>query len=206
MQDPTLGFYDANAANMTSSYEAVDFTGSLAPLVRSLPDHSRVLEIGCGSGRDAAYLEAMGHFVVGTDGSVEMIRQAESIHPTLAGRLRHHELPDRLPFDTPSFAAVMSWAVLMHLQLNDLPSVFKDLARVLLPHGLLAYSVNTERAGLDHDGNDSKGRHFTCLNASDWACLHEHAGFKTLSTEETNDITGRPGIRWVTFLAVLDDQ
>ena len=37
--------------------------------------------------------------------------------------------------------------------------------------------------------------------ADAWEHLHEGAGFRTIDLEETDDIVGRPGIRWATFLA-----
>ena len=78
--------------------------------------------------------------------------------------------------------------------------VFAEIVRVARAGGLVAYSVNTERAGLDENGDDQKGRHFTSHSAAAWEQIHRHAGLWTVDSWENDDITGRPGIRWATFV------
>jgi hypothetical protein len=91
-------------------------------------------------------------------------------------------------------------AVIMHLDRPELPKVFSEVARILRGGRVFGYSVNTERAGLDDQGTDPRGRHFTCLSAREWETLHAAAGLSTVEYWETEDITGRSGIRWVTFV------
>jgi SAM-dependent methyltransferase len=129
-----------------------------------------------------------------------MLAEAERHHPELCGRTIHHRLPDPLPFEDASFDIVTSMAVIMHLDRPELPKVFSEVARILRGGGVFGYSVNTERAGLDDQGTDPRGRHFTCLSAREWETLHAAAGLSTVEYWETEDITGRSGIRWVTFV------
>jgi SAM-dependent methyltransferase len=196
----TLEFYDRKADEMSAMYERVDFSRVVDRLAAAIPPRCRVLELGCGSGRDAALLLALGFDVHAVDGSVGMRDRALALHPELNGRLTRAELPGVLPFGAASFDAAMSWAVIMHLSGDSLPAVFAEVARVVRPGGVFAYSVNTERAGLDADSADVGGRLFTCLPIAGWERLHAAAGFSTNWSQETDDITGRPGIRWATFL------
>ena len=129
-----------------------------------------------------------------------MLREAARYHPELTDHLLHHELPGRLPFGDAGFDIVTSMAVIMHMAPAELPGLFRDMGRVIRRGGIVAYSVNTHRAGLDERGTDAKGRHFTCLPADEWEQLHREAGLRTRSSWENEDITGRPGIRWVTFV------
>ena len=197
----TLGFYDSHAREATASYERVDFSALVDRFAATLGPAGRVLDLGCGSGRDAARLLAGGYDVVAADGSEAMLAQATALHPELAGRTARVILPGALPFDRDAFDGVMSWAVIMHVPEAGLADVFGELARVVRTGGVLGYSVNTERAGLDANGTDARGRYFTCLTAGVWERLHEEAGFSTIDLEETDDIVGRPGIRWATFFA-----
>jgi SAM-dependent methyltransferase len=196
----TLEYYDRHAERIAAHYEEVDFSATLEPVIAALPAGARVLELGCGSGRDAAALLARGFDVTATDGSAEILAEAARHHPELSHRLIHHALPGELPFEAGSFEAVLSMAVLMHLEAAELKSAYSAVHRVLRPGGLFAYSVNTERAGLDARGRDERGRHFTCLSPAEWERLHEAAGFQTEWKKESDDVTGRAGIRWVTFL------
>jgi SAM-dependent methyltransferase len=199
--DTTLSFYDSNARDMARRYEEVDFDAPVDRFKQHLSPGARILEIGTGSGRDAARLVSGRYDVVGIDGSAAMIAEAISRHPELRGRLLRHRLPEPLPFDDGGFDGVVSWAVLMHLRREALEAVFRDIGRVTAPEGIFAYSVNTERAGLDEEGHDGRKRRFTCLPATGWERLHRAAGFETIEMIESDDITGRPGIRWVTVYA-----
>lgn len=195
----TLEFYRRGAREIAAGYEAVDFSHYLDKTIGYLPAGARVLDLACGSGRDAAAMLRAGFDVVAADGSGPMLDQAKALHPELAGRTKLVTLPQPLPFDDQEFDAVTSWATIMHLLLSSLAFVFSEFHRVIRVGGLFAYAVNTARSGLDESGLDEKGRLFTCMGADEWEGLHVGAGFQTLSREETQDVTGRPGVRWVTF-------
>lgn len=202
--NPTLRYYESNAADVAASYEQVDFSRVVDSFTAHLPPGARLLDLGCGSGRDSARLLRSGYNVTAVDGSAAMLARALALHPELAGRTVHAVLPGVLPFEADSFDGAMSWAVIMHLREEALPDLFAELARVTTRGGLLAYSVNTARAGLDADLTDERGRHFTCLAMRSWEALHEGSGFRTMEREETEDIVGRSGIRWATFFARRD--
>lgn len=196
----TQTYYDNNAECIAANYEAVDFSAVLEPIVRELPEGASVLDLGCGSGRDAATLLRRGFDVTGTDASPAMLEQAVKHHPELAGRTVLHKLPEKLPFAAGCFDAALAMAVIMHIEETEIPRAFAAVHSVLRRGGLFAYSVNTERGGLDASDNDDRGRHFTPLPRSQWERLHREAGFETQKAWKSEDIAGRKGIRWVTFI------
>ena len=200
-RDSTLSFYEANAAEAVADYEAVDFSSVLQPVLEHLSAGARVLEIGCGSGRDAAALLARGCDVTATDASDAMLTQAAARHPELQDRLLRYAVPGPLPFASHSFDAVIAMALIMHLAFEDIGKAFGEIVRVLKPHGIFAYSVNTERVGLDERGYDDRGRYFTCLSTADWEQLHTEAGFETVSLSKERDLIERTGVSWVSFIA-----
>jgi len=200
----TLEYYDRNADTVAAAYERIEAAGFVAAFAAKLEPDARVLEVGCGTGRDAAALCRLGFDVRAVDGSRAMLREAERLHPQLRGRTHRVVLPAGLPFADGFFHAAAAWAVIMHLERGELPAVYSEIARVTAPGGRFAYSVNTERAGLDRDGYEVNGRHFTCLPATEWEALHREAGFSTVGLEQTDDLVGRPGIRWATFHTVRE--
>ena len=196
--DPTLAYYKAHAARITAGYEAVDLSATLERIVRHLPAAARILELGSGSGRDAACLLDRGFEVTALDGSEAMAVRAATLHPELAGRIRVHRLPAPLPFGDDAFDAVLSLATLMHLPVAAIPDVLAECRRVIRPGGLLALSVPTERPGLDEAGRDEDGRYFTVIGADDWAGLIRDAGLTPVEEWSSADAAGRGGIRWWT--------
>ena len=198
--ESTLRYYDDNAPDVADAYERVDFHRNVDRFSSHLEPGSTVLEVGCGSGRDASYLIRRGYGVQAIDGSIGMIREAERLHPELSGHARVVPLPAGLPYDDETFDGVMSWAVLMHLETDGFASVLREIRRVTREGGVFAYSVNTERLGIDSSCHDEHGRRFTCLSAAAWERLHVAAGFATLTADESGDIIGREGVRWVTFI------
>lgn len=197
----TLEFYDSHAHEIAPRYEEIDFSTITDRIRADISPGSHILEVGSGCGRDSAAFVSAGYRVTAVDGSRAMIREAEKRHPELRGLISHHVLPAPLPFADESFDAAMSFAVLMHLTPSDAADCLADIARVIRTHGVFAYSVNTQRDGLDTAGRDAGGRVFTALPATEWERLHQAAGFETVWRRETDDIVNRDGIRWVTYLA-----
>ena len=199
----TLDFYDSNARELTRAYDSVDLARLTDTLLTLVPPPARLLDIGCGSGRDAARALAQGYDVTVVDGSEAMLREAVALHPELAGRTRRLVLPSPLPFEPESLDAVTSWATLMHLRPFELPSVYVEIRRVLRPGGAFAYSVNTARPGLDPTGADSGGRHFTCVSPAAWeeavplqSMLNVTQGSGGLQAASARDPMRPPRTRW----------
>ena len=81
MVDP-VAWYDANAGEVAARYETLASTAVHGWLHDLLPQGpGNVLDVGAGSGRDAAWLASMGHDVVAVEPSVSMRAAASSMHP-----------------------------------------------------------------------------------------------------------------------------
>jgi SAM-dependent methyltransferase len=198
--DPTLSHYERNAGRITEYYETVDLTATLSRLAAYLPSGARVLEIGAGSGRDAAWLLAQGFDVTAVDGSQAMAERAGRLHPELSGRIRVVRLPAALPFGDDVFDGVISFATIMHLPADAIGRVLAECRRVLRPDGTLAVSVPTARADLDAHGFDVRGRRFTVYDEAAWNEQLASAGFRVREAWSSADAAGRAGIRWYTAI------
>jgi demethylmenaquinone methyltransferase/2-methoxy-6-polyprenyl-1,4-benzoquinol methylase len=91
---------------------------------------SRVLDLGCGTGRLGALL-ASRHQVIGMDLSASMLAQARRRFTDSLSLVQASAF--RLPFPDGSFGGVASAFVLRNL--NDLTAAFTEIARVLVPGG-----------------------------------------------------------------------
>ncbi|MFA6223836.1 MAG: methyltransferase domain-containing protein [Desulfomonilaceae bacterium] len=85
--------------------------------VRFLSEKARILKIGCGYGRDAAFLVAKGYDVTAIEASPKMIDVAQRLHPELAGRIIPASVPlrdsDRLL--SRQFRAVVCIGTIIHV-------------------------------------------------------------------------------------------
>lgn len=86
LDSKTLGYYDDNAERLARAYDGADVSQLHALLRREHPVPGRVLEIGCGSGRDSLLMASLGCSVVATDGSESALTASYS--PSISLRRR----------------------------------------------------------------------------------------------------------------------
>ncbi|OHD72236.1 MAG: hypothetical protein A2177_09420 [Spirochaetes bacterium RBG_13_68_11] len=171
-------------------------------LLRYLPPKgASVLELGCGSGRGAAFLLASGYEVTGVDASAGMVAEAARLHPELAGRVSRAAVP--FPADLPllrhSFDAVVAIGMFMHIPDAGLPDTVLQIGRLLRPGGVLFIDGSVGRTGLQNE-RDGTGRLFRERPPCELQLLLEKHGFNLTACRESPDTLGRPALRWVSLV------
>jgi SAM-dependent methyltransferase len=101
-----------------------------------------ILELGCGTGNDAARLAGEGYAVTAIDVSGEAVAQARAKFGSLA-RFIVADMTQRLPFPDGSFDAVMSNVALHMFPDGVTRAVFAQVARLVRPGGLFVFHVNS---------------------------------------------------------------
>ena len=97
---------------------------------------AKILEVGCGPGRDALMLREAGYQVVGLDPTWAMLQFAKQAEVALvAGDARS------LPIASSSVQGVWAQASLLHLPHLDFSLALSEIARVLQPHGVCYLSL-----------------------------------------------------------------
>jgi 2-polyprenyl-3-methyl-5-hydroxy-6-metoxy-1,4-benzoquinol methylase len=130
MDRQTVDFYNANAVETAQRYaEAASTVAQFFPI--AFPPHARVLDIGCGSGRDMNALIQAGYAAMGIDASESMIREAESRFPGLTGKMRVDHLPGLRAVEDESFDGALCSAVLMHVPQELLFDTVFNIRRIL---------------------------------------------------------------------------
>ena len=93
MDDLTAAFYESHAAAVAQRYDAVESSVECRfPL--AFIEGTRVLDLGCGSGRDTARLIAKGYDAFGVEPSGGLRAASIANHPELAGKIIDGMLPD----------------------------------------------------------------------------------------------------------------
>lgn len=100
-----------------------------------------VLELGCGTGNDAARLARAGYLVTAIDLSIDAIEQARAKFGS-AITFVVADMARPLPFPSGSFDAVMANVALHMFPDSVTRSVFAEIARVVHPEGLFLFHVN----------------------------------------------------------------
>ena len=101
-----------------------------------------ILELGCGTGNDAARLAAEGYSVTAIDVSGVAIGQAQARFGSLA-RFLVADMTRRLPFPDGSFDTVMS-NVAMHMFPDEVTrAVFAQVGRLVRAGGMFVFHVNS---------------------------------------------------------------
>jgi SAM-dependent methyltransferase len=100
------------------------------------PAAGRTLDVGCGEGRLARDLVALGHEVVGVDASPTMLAAARDAAPEMGLHLADAA---SLPFPDASFGLVVAFMSLQDV--DDLSGAVREVARVLAPDGRLCLAI-----------------------------------------------------------------
>ncbi len=196
----TIQHYDKRAGKLAERYESADVIELQRQLHSTLNNCSAILELGCGSGRDASFLaehKVKGHLTI-TDGSEEMLRNAAIIHPELIPYLKKLELPKDLETEKDKYDGIYSIATLMHLTTSDINKTLKQIAYLLIPNGIVFISVCTKRGKQPPDDP----RIFTLKNSEWWSDQIEKTGLEITTSVETTDGLNRAETRWVNITAI----
>lgn len=133
------------------------------------PD-ARILDLGCGTGRTTAPLDAMGYDIVGVDLSEALVEEARKSHPEVSFQVG--DATD-LSFPDESF----DYALFTDRGIDDIPTkaermrAILEVWRVLRPGGVFAFDVNNQlsRFVFDPRSLEAWGRQLRFLARNLWA-------------------------------------
>jgi len=198
--DNTLNYYATNAKSLSHRYESANVKNIHELLLKTFSSDSYLLEIGCGSGRDASFMYQHGYKVVAIDASKEMVYEAKKLHPELVNNLYVKTIPHNLDYEDNSFNGIYSIATLMHLEKSDIEKTIERIYNYLKPGGRFLFSVSTQRDDINDEDQDIYGRHFTTISQENWISICESKGFTTLQVQTSRDGLNRDGIVWLTCI------
>ncbi len=136
--DKNLIAYGAQASTLAAAYNTLataDIIPDYARMIEDLPDPMdvRVLDLGCGSGRDAFWTAQQGVSVVGVDGSSEMLAQARKDHAHHLINYIEDKAPafDKLRQANLKFDVVLMGAFLFHFDTAERQQIYSGLKTLL---------------------------------------------------------------------------
>lgn len=199
--DSTLSFYEEKAQLYAGQWNNPALMSDPRSRVMSaVPSPATVLDLGCGTGRDALAFAAEGYQVTGLDYSEAMLTEAVS-HCASAGLDASGFICGdmrSLPFPDASFEVVWMSASLLHLPRAEAHLALEEAYRVFNGDGVLYTTVKDIAAsGGAPEGVDPSGRFYTYWDAPGFKGDVKAAGFDVL--EEWPSATG--DVPWLNILA-----
>ncbi len=184
--------YAEEADALVPLYEGIRFADLHGPVLHLIPAAPcRVLDVGSGTGRDAAAFAAMGHAVVAAEPTAELRAKAAALHPSPRIAWVDDGLPDlaRIAARGAGFDLVMLTAVWMHLDEEQRRRAMPRVARLLRAGGAAIFSLR--------HGPVPPGRRMFEVSAEETAELAAAEGLGlALRLDDRADAAGRPGVRW----------
>jgi 2-polyprenyl-3-methyl-5-hydroxy-6-metoxy-1,4-benzoquinol methylase len=186
--------YASEADALAIQYESVTFEEAHRTSLHLFPDRAcHILDVGAGTGRDAAALAARGHEVTAVEPTAELRRHGMRLHGRSSIRWIDDALPElRLVAATGDrFEVVLLTAVWMHLDPPEREVAMAQLRQLLRPAGLMMMSLR--------HGPVPAGRRMFDVSGDETETLAGVHGMTTRFRAERADMLGRADVSW-TFL------
>jgi len=183
MSDPeTLRVYEENAAD----YAALGMTdGQIASLdgfLAQVTPKGHILDIGCGPGLHAAYMQTRGFRVSAIEPAAAF--RAEAISRGIDVRAGGFDDIS----DTATYDGVWASFCLLHARRADLPRHITAMARALRPGGILFVGMKIGEG----EARDRLGRFYTYVTDAELTAMIEATGL-TITSRATGTDTGFDG-------------
>ncbi|HEX9471995.1 MAG TPA: class I SAM-dependent methyltransferase [Bradyrhizobium sp.] len=179
------------------SFSAADAHRTVLHLIPTAP--SRVLDIGSGTGRDAAWFASLGHRVVAVEPTDAMRIPAMALHPSPAIEWLNDSLPDLalLLARAEKFDLVMLSAVWMHLDEAQRQRAMPNLAALVRTEGAVIMKLR--------HGPVPAGRRMFEVSAEETIELAQTQGLRlvlNMRSESTQEANRLAGITWTNLAFV----
>ena len=162
MDSETLAAYDQGAAAFARDWHEQPPPVDLQEIVtRFFIGGGKTCDIGCGSGREAAWLEAKGFPAEGFDASEGLLAEARVRYPHL--RFARAELPELFGIAGNAYDNVLCETVIMHLAHALIAPSVDRMLDIAKPGGVLYLSWRVTDGA---DFRDAHGRLYAAFDAS----------------------------------------
>jgi 2-polyprenyl-3-methyl-5-hydroxy-6-metoxy-1,4-benzoquinol methylase len=188
-----IPYYDQHATVLTEQYEALAPEAVHHWLIDLMPTGKdlKALDVGAGSGRDAAWLASRGYDVCAVEPSEGMRLQGKQLHATSRITWMEDALPklEAITALKLRYDFILLSAVWMHVAPEHRVSAFETLTQLLEPMGVLAITLRCGPAPAE--------RAMYEVSEQEVRQLADRFGAKVLRCVTAPDQSGRSEISWI---------
>lgn len=149
--DLTLKYYEENAQEFLARTQQADMHVAQERFLSYVPHKGKILDLGCGSGRDSYCFQQLGYQVEAVDGSAAMCESTAFLIKKPVQQLLFKDLTYHSEFD-----AVWASASLLHVPSTEIFYILEKVHEALKPNGIFYFSA--KRGTFEGERN---GRYFT---------------------------------------------
>ena len=188
----TIDYYNENAKSFIEGTVSVDFTQIQNLFLEFLPEGARILDFGCGSGRDTKYFLDLGYQVDAVDGSIELCKAASEYTGITVKHMYFQDLDE-----TEKYDGIWACASILHAKKEELPDIIHKMSSATKANGIIYVSFKYG----NFEGKRN-GRYFTDMTENMMTALL--AAIPELKVEKqwiTGDVrAGRGDERWLNMI------
>jgi ubiquinone/menaquinone biosynthesis C-methylase UbiE len=179
MDEGTNRYYQTQAKkyfDTTINVKLIDLWKNALDII---PENGRILDLGCGSGRDVNYFATQKIDVMGLEFSynLSILAKNYSNQPIVQADLCN------IPFVNKSFDLVWSIGSLLHIKKENIKEALFEIKRVLKMHSILLTSIK-EGAG---EETSKDGRYFAYYELEEWKNILNNTGFEVIKYSITTE-------------------
>lgn len=187
-----MNYYDEHGDEFFADTVDLVFTDLYMPFLDLLPKGSRILDAGCGSGRDSRYFIDNGYDVTSMDASEKMVALSSEFLNRQVLHLSFQEIDFKEEFD-----GIWACSSLLHINRKEIDNVLRRLTDALVGSGVIYASFK--------HGNKEEKRKGLLFNYYDEASFESlisgHSQLGLIETWRTNDLRkGREHELWFNIL------
>lgn len=188
----SINFYNKNAQEFYNNTVSADLTECYAEFLKYIEPNGKILDAGCGSGRDSLFFLAKGYSVVSIDGSEEMVKLSSQLTGQKTIKMMFQDININNEFD-----GVWACASLLHISKNEINDVIERISNSLKQNGIFYASfkygegetVRNERLFNSYDEETLK------------SLIDEHKSLQIIKVWKTADVRpDRENEYWVNVL------
>lgn len=193
MNYETLNYYNENAKEYFETTKNLKTTEIYKEFLSMVKPSGKVLDLGCGSGRDSLYFKNAGFDVTSVDGSIELAKEAEKLinQEVIVSKFEDFKSEER-------FDGIWACASLLHVRRENIEEVLRNLADNLNKGSVFYLSFKYG----DDEYIDERGRYFNCYKEEGFEkMVSSIKEYKVKSMYKTGDsLGGRANLTWLNII------
>lgn len=184
----TLDYYNNNTQNFIDGTVEIDVSDLYAHFLPYIPEGGRILDFGCGSGRDTKYFKEHGYITEAIDGSIELCRAATEYSGV---QVRCMDFFDLDAID--AYDGIWACASILHVERERIPELIRLLLNATKQDGVLYLSLKYGEFSGERDG-----RYFTDMDEKGFLELvKEISGMTVIDEWISEDVRRDKPTRWL---------